>query len=339
MAGYARLEVTQEILNSGLLPLFYHADSEVACKIASACLEGGAHVIEFTNRGEYAMPVFSDLVKYFRGSNTKCILGAGSVVDAPTAALFIAAGANFIVGPSFNPEISRLCNRRKILYLPGCATENEISSAEEMGAEICKIFPAESAGGVDFIKSVMAPCPWHRLLPTGGVDATEESITQWIQAGAAAVGMGGKLIPSKLIQEEKFSEITAMTSQCLSWIKLARHTPLFLGLEHIGLYHLASNPDQLSAWYADLFDFSRKEGATSFFVHGQGAGRIEFPKVSLGVPLHLAIRVSNFELAVEALRQKGAAVKDINIQQSFKAAFLENPDPEGNLIHLLWLAD
>jgi 2-dehydro-3-deoxyphosphogluconate aldolase / (4S)-4-hydroxy-2-oxoglutarate aldolase len=141
-------------------------------------------VIEFTNRGEQAYPVFVDLVKHFAKADPSVILGTDSILDAPTTALFLMAGANFIVGPSFNPEISRLCNKRKVLYLPGCATETEISTAEEFGAKICKVFPGETIGGAAFIKSVMAPCPWHRLMPTGSVDATESSVTEWIKAGA-----------------------------------------------------------------------------------------------------------------------------------------------------------
>ena len=117
------------------------------------------------------------------------ILGVGSVPDAPTAALFIASGANFIVSPSLNPEVARLCNRRKIPYLPGCLTPTEIATAEELGVEICKIFPG-NVGGPEFISAVMAPCPWTRLLPTGGVDATEESVNAWIKAGAGCGGHG-----------------------------------------------------------------------------------------------------------------------------------------------------
>ena len=204
------------------MPLFYHGDLEAAIELVGACAQGGARIVEFTNRGEMAYPVFTELVRHFAKADPAVILGVGSIIDAPTAALYLAVGANFIVGPRLNPEISRLCNRRKILYLPGCATENEIVAAEELGAEICKIFPGESAGGPGFIKAVMAPCPWHRLLPTGGVDASEASISQWIKAGAAAVGMGSKLISAQAVKEKDYAGIAAKTAQCIAWVRSAR---------------------------------------------------------------------------------------------------------------------
>ena len=224
MARFMRLEVINTVLEIGVLPLFYHGETETAIGLVSACARGGGRVIEFTNRGELAYPVFTELVRHFAKADTSVILGVGSILDAPTAALFIAAGANFIVGPSFNPEIARLCNRRKILYLPGCSTETEISTAEEYGAEICKIFPGESAGGPGFISAVMAPCPWHRLLPTGGVDATEASIGEWIKAGAAAVGLGSKLISAQAVKDKDYDSIAAKTAQCVGWVKAARGT-------------------------------------------------------------------------------------------------------------------
>ena len=178
-------------------------------------------MIEFTNRGEMAYPVFTELVKRFATADLAIVLGIGSIMDAPTAALYLASGANFIVGPSFNPEVALLCNRRKVLYIPGTATETEIAAAEEYGAEICKVFPGDVLGP-GFIKAVLAPCPWHRLLPTGGVDATEASITEWIKAGAAAVGLGSKLVTAEAIKARDFDGIAAKVAQCIDWIQKAR---------------------------------------------------------------------------------------------------------------------
>lgn len=217
-----RLDVINTLLDTGLLPLFYNGDVEISVELASACSRGGAKVIEFTNRGELAYPVFSELVKHFAKADPMLILGVGSILDAPTAALYVAGGANFIVGPGFNPDIAKLCNRRKILYMPGCATETEISTAEEYGAEICKIFPGETVGGPAFVKAVMAPCPWHRLMPTGGVDATEASVSEWIKAGAAAVGMGSKLITAQAVEDRDYDGIGRQASECIAWIKKAR---------------------------------------------------------------------------------------------------------------------
>jgi 2-dehydro-3-deoxyphosphogluconate aldolase/(4S)-4-hydroxy-2-oxoglutarate aldolase len=222
MARFMRLDVINTTLDIGLVPLFYDGQVETAIEIVSACARGGARVIEFTHRGEMAYPVFTELVKHFAQADPSVILGVGSIMDAPTAALYMAVGANFVVGPSFNPDVARLCNRRKILYIPGCATETEIANAEEMGAEICKIFPGEAVGGPSFISAVMAPCPWHRLLPTGGVDATAESISAWIKAGAAAVGMGSKLIAAQTVKARDFDSISNKVAQCIGWIKQAR---------------------------------------------------------------------------------------------------------------------
>jgi 2-dehydro-3-deoxyphosphogluconate aldolase/(4S)-4-hydroxy-2-oxoglutarate aldolase len=233
MARFMRLDVINTILDIGLVPLFYNSQVETAIEIVSAIARGGGRVVEFTNRGEMAYPVFTELVKHFAQANPLVILGVGSIMDAPTAALYMASGANFIVGPNHNPEISRLCNRRKIAYLPGCATETEIANAEEAGAEICKIFPGESAGGPGFISAVLAPCPWHRLLPTGGVDATEASLGEWIKAGAAAVGMGSKLITAQSVKARDFDSITSKVAQSINWINKARGVPLFLGVEHV----------------------------------------------------------------------------------------------------------
>lgn len=219
MARFARLDILNALLDIGLLPLFYHAEVETAAEVVSACAQGGARLVEFTNRGELAYPVFTELVRRFAKSDV--ILGVGSVPDAPTAALFIAAGANFIVSPSLNPETARLCNRRKIPYLPGCLTPTEIASAEELGVEVCKIFPG-NVGGPEFVSAVMAPCPWTRLLPTGGVDATEESVNAWIKAGAAAVGMGSKLITAPALKAHDFGAITAKVRQVIGWIEAAR---------------------------------------------------------------------------------------------------------------------
>jgi 2-dehydro-3-deoxyphosphogluconate aldolase/(4S)-4-hydroxy-2-oxoglutarate aldolase len=225
MARFMRLDVINTILDIGLVPLFYNGEVDTAVEIVSAVARGGARVVEFTHRGEMAYPVFTELVKHFAKADPSLILGVGSIIDAPTAALYMASGANFIVGPNHNPEISRLCNRRKIAYLPGCATETEIANAEEFGAEICKIFPGDAAGGPGFISAVMAPCPWHRLLPTSGVDATEASISAWIKAGAAAVGMGSKLVTPQAVKARDFESIAGKVAQSIGWVQKARGAP------------------------------------------------------------------------------------------------------------------
>lgn len=222
MARFTRLEVYQAMLDSGLVPLFYHPEAVVAGKVAAACAAGGARVLEFTNRGDFAFEVFKTLSITLAAEKSSLILGVGSVVDAPTAALYIAAGANFVVGPILDPEIARLCNRRKIPYLPGCGTLNEISKAEESGVEIVKIFPGAAVGGPGFIKAILGPCPWTHIMPTGGVDATQESIRSWIEAGACCVGMGSKLITKNAVSAGDYDGIRQNVQKILGWIKAAR---------------------------------------------------------------------------------------------------------------------
>ena len=222
MSRFTRLEVLNEVLRIGLLPLFYERQAETARKAIEACLVGGARLVEFTNRGDFAVRVFSELAERLELEKSPVILGAGTIDDAPTAAQFIANGANFIVGPTFNPEVARLCNRRKIAYFPGCATVTEIAIAEEWGAEICKIFPGQEVGGPNFIKAVHGPRPWSRLMPTGGVSPTQESITAWIKAGAAVLGLGSNLISKARLQNGDYAAITQDVQQVLSWIDSAR---------------------------------------------------------------------------------------------------------------------
>jgi hypothetical protein len=221
--------------------------------------------------------------------------------------------------------------------MPGCATETEISTAEEYGAEICKIFPGETVGGPAFIKGVMAPCPWHRLMPTGGVDATKASVTEWIKAGAAAVGMGSKLIEAQLVKDKDYEGVAKKVAQCVGWVQTARGNSLFVGLEHIGLHAHKSTPETLSNWYAQTFDMKCKEGKGSYFVSGSGEGRIEFPKVNADTTIHLAVQVSDFEAAASRLNEKGIQLRDVSIKPDLKSGYLDVADPEGNLIHLLWL--
>ncbi|MGC9394273.1 MAG: bifunctional 4-hydroxy-2-oxoglutarate aldolase/2-dehydro-3-deoxy-phosphogluconate aldolase [Anaerolineae bacterium] len=222
MARFDRLTVLNKMVELGLVPVFYNADVEVAAKIVAACAAGGATVVEFTNRGDFAPQVFLELSQHFAKADPQVILGVGSIVDAPTAALYIAYGANFVVGPNFNPEVARLCNRRKISYSPGCGSATEIAAAEELGVEIVKVFPGTSVGGPDFVKSVLGPCPWTRIMPTGGVDATQESINAWFAAGVACVGIGSKLITKPFVTEGNFQGIAQKAAQVLQWIREAR---------------------------------------------------------------------------------------------------------------------
>jgi len=221
MTKYSRLKVLTTMIETGVVPLFFHNNPDVAASVIHACLEGGVRCIEFTNRGDGAHLVFAELMNRFQDEK-RLILGAGTIMDPATAAIYIQLGANFIVGPNLNPEVARLCNRRKIPYTPGCATATEISNAEELGVEICKIFPAGELGGPAFVQAVKGPMPWVRLMPTGGVTPQRDNIIAWIQAGVACIGLGSKFISSQMLEAGEFSVLTANVKQILSWIQEAR---------------------------------------------------------------------------------------------------------------------
>lgn len=223
MAKFQRLVVLNAIERIGMIPVFYHPDLETAKAIVSACAAGGAEVVEFTNRGDNAYRVFSDLALHFSKANQGVILGVGSVIDPATAALYIASGANFIVGSVFNAEVAKLCNRRKVAYIPGCATPTEISTAEESGVEFVKLFPG-SHGGPSFVKAVLAPTPWTKIMPTGGVEPTRENLEAWFNAGVAAVGMGSKLVRKDWVAAGAFDQIEALTRDALAMITEIRQS-------------------------------------------------------------------------------------------------------------------
>lgn len=221
MARHSRLIVLNTIIETGLVPVFYHRDVEISAHILQACLDGGARCVEYTNRGEQADRVFEELARRFSDQD-RLILGVGSIVDVGTASLYIQSGAEFVVGPVLNPEVARACNRRKVAYIPGCGSVSEISQAEELGVEICKIFPGKEVGGPGFVEAVRGPMPWTRIMPTGGVDATEESLRAWFKAGVAGVGMGSKLITKERMASQDYAGITEAVRQLLGWIEAAR---------------------------------------------------------------------------------------------------------------------
>ncbi|MEO0339061.1 MAG: bifunctional 4-hydroxy-2-oxoglutarate aldolase/2-dehydro-3-deoxy-phosphogluconate aldolase [Bacteroidota bacterium] len=217
MARFTRLQVAQKMKEQGMVPLFYHADLEVCKKVVTACYQGGARLLEFTNRGDFAHEVFGALNQYCEKECPEMILGVGSVTDAGTTALYLQLGANFVVTPVFRQDIAITCNRRKVLWSPGCASLTEIATAEEWGAEIVKLFPG-SIYGPKFIKSVIAPQPWTSIMPTGGVAPTYENLKSWFDAGAYCVGMGSKLMSKHEDGSFDYAGIEALTANALRMI-------------------------------------------------------------------------------------------------------------------------
>lgn len=222
MARFNKLQTLTAMQSTGMVPVFYHADEETAKNVLKACYDGGVRVFEFTNRGDFAQEVFAALVKFAAQECPEMILGAGSVVDPATAALYIQLGANFIVGPCFQPEIPKVCNRRLIPYIPGCGSVTEIGAAQEAGCDVCKVFPAGNVGGPSFVKNVKAPMPWSQLMATGAVEPTEENLSAWIKAGVACVGMGSKLFPKEAIAAGEWGKITDLCRESLAIIARCR---------------------------------------------------------------------------------------------------------------------
>jgi 2-dehydro-3-deoxyphosphogluconate aldolase/(4S)-4-hydroxy-2-oxoglutarate aldolase len=221
MTDLPRLTVAKTITDIGLIPVFHHGDIEVAKAIVRACFDGGARVVEYTNRGNRASDVFSELARWRDDELPRCILGAGTIMDPETAASYINGGADYIVAPTFNPETALTCNRRKVLYIPGCQTPTEITEAESLGADIIKLFPA-SVATPKFIKAVHGPMPHTKLMPSGGVKYDRGGIAEWIKAGAVALNMGSDLIRKNLVEEGRYAEIQDRVRQCLAWIGEAR---------------------------------------------------------------------------------------------------------------------
>ena len=219
MARFSKAKTLQTITETGIVPIFYHHDIEVVKQVLKACYLGGIRVFEFTNRGDFAHEIFGEVNKWAAKECPEMILGIGSIVDAGTASLFLQLGANFVVSPLLNPDIFKVCNRRQIAHIAGCGSVSEVGYAQELGAEMVKIFPAENVGGQSFVKNLKAPMPWTNIMVTGGVEPTEENLTQWFNAGVTCVGIGSNLFQKEIIAAKEWKKITEMCEKMLSIVE------------------------------------------------------------------------------------------------------------------------
>ena len=222
MARFNKMQVLDAIVSTGMVPVYYNKDVEIAKQVVKACYEGGVRAFEFTNRGDFAHEVFAELIKFATKECPDLVLGVGSIVDAGTASLYLQLGANFVVGPLFNPEIAKVCNRRLVPYTPGCGSVSEIGFAQEVGCDLCKIFPAGNVGGPSFVKNIKAPMPWSMIMATGAVEPTEENLSAWFKAGVTCVGMGSKLFPKEMIAAGNWEAISTLCRDALATIKKYR---------------------------------------------------------------------------------------------------------------------
>lgn len=222
MARFTRIQVASKMEETGLVPLFYHPDLETCKEVLTACYNGGARILEFTNRGDFAHEVFGELNKFAEKELPEMILGVGSVTDAGTASQYMQLGANFVVTPVYREDIAIVCNRRKVLWSPGCGTLSEIAKAEEMGAEIIKVFPGSQLGP-GFVKAIKAPCPWTSIMPTGGVTAERANLEGWFNAGVTCVGMGSKLVTKEFLTKKDYIGLEKHVRNTLELIKDIRN--------------------------------------------------------------------------------------------------------------------
>jgi len=218
MAQYTRIEVATVMRDTGMVPLFFHSDIELGKKVLKACYDGGARLMEFTARGDFAHEVFGELTKYAIKELPGMVMGVGSVTDAATASLYVALGANFVVTPVLREDIAIVCNRRKVLWSPGCGSLTEIARAEELGCEIVKLFPGDIYGP-QFVKGIKGPQPWTSIMPTGGVSPTEDNLKAWFDAGVTCVGMGSQLISKDILANKDFEGLKNKVKEALEIIK------------------------------------------------------------------------------------------------------------------------
>ncbi|PWL37799.1 bifunctional 4-hydroxy-2-oxoglutarate aldolase/2-dehydro-3-deoxy-phosphogluconate aldolase [Flagellimonas aquimarina] len=221
MAQYSRIEVVQVMQETGMVPLFYHPDVELGKKVLRACYDGGARLMEFTARGDFAFEVFSELNKFAIKELPGMIMGVGSITDGAAASMYMQMGANFIVTPSLREDIAMVCNRRKVLWSPGCGSLREINRAEELGCEVVKLFPG-STYGPGFVKAIKGPQPWTSIMPTGGVSTEESNLRAWFDAGVTCVGMGSKLISKTILEKQDFKGLEQLVKSTLTTIQKVR---------------------------------------------------------------------------------------------------------------------
>ncbi len=221
MARFDKQQVMAKIAEAPMVPVFYHKDAEVAKSVVKACYDGGVRAFEFTNRGDYAHEIFEEVVKFAAKECPDMAVGVGSVVDPGTASLYMQLGACFVVGPLFNPEIAKVCNRRQVPYTPGCGSISEVGNAQEVGCELCKVFPGDVLGP-KFVKGLLAPMPWSKLMVTGGVEPTEENLKGWFAAGVYCVGMGSKLFPKDKVAAQDWKYVTDKCREALDIIAKLR---------------------------------------------------------------------------------------------------------------------
>ena len=204
------------VLQGGIVAIIRADSSELLVDVARTLCEAGIDVVEVT----FTVPGVLDIISAVRTElGNRVLLGAGTVLDAQTARAAILAGAEFIVAPTVNRDVIQLCNRYDKLVMPGALTPTEVLAAWEAGADIIKVFPAD-IGGPEYLKALHGPLPQIRLLPTGGVNL--DTIEDFLNAGACAVGLGSALVEKQAVQDGDLDRIGSLARRYVELVRSAR---------------------------------------------------------------------------------------------------------------------
>lgn len=212
MSKFKSTEVVQKLIDFPIVPLYYHSDADLCKQIVKACYDGGVRVFEFTNRGPAALTVFKQLCNYVHQQLPEMALGIGTVFNSHEAQQFIDAGADLIIQPITNEEVATVCKKNNLAWIPAAGTLTEIYTAQQMGASVVKLFPG-NVYGTGFIKALRGPMPDVKIMVTGGVEPTVESVKEWFEVGANAVGLGSKLFTNISNDSGRLSKLTETLTQ------------------------------------------------------------------------------------------------------------------------------
>jgi len=312
MANFYKSEVVQQMRQQSLVPVFYNPDKAVVLEIIGACVRGGSRIVEFTNRGEGAADLFGEVIEVCRKEYPALMVGVGSVRDEVSAGIYIGKGADFVVGPTFNAKVAEICNRLAVPYSGGCGSASEINDAEAAGCEIVKVFPGGQVGGPGFFKAVHGPAKMTSLMPTGGVDITAESLAGWLMTGgAAALGIGSKLVTKDLVKKKDFAAIEANVRTTLHRIQVVKRKMLAAeGTVFLGVHHVGVPSDDMAAAAKMLGEIAgfevMKPPTSTTFVSGPSGAPMEIgPGAKVKEHGHLAIEVTDLDAAMKVLSAKG----------------------------------
>jgi 2-dehydro-3-deoxyphosphogluconate aldolase/(4S)-4-hydroxy-2-oxoglutarate aldolase len=332
MANFYKSEVITAMREQALVPVFYNADREVVLEIIGACVRGGSRLVEFTNRGEGAADLFGEVIKVCRKKYPALMVGVGSVRDEITAGIYIGKGADFVVGPTFNPRISEISNRHAVPYSPGCGSATEINDAEAAGSEIIKVFPGEEVGGAGFFKAIHGPAARTQMMPTGGVNITAESIHGWLSVGqAASLGIGSELVRKDLVAKKDFAAIEANVRRTLHIIRVVRAKMLaaegviFRGVHHVGVPSGDMEATVKLLGEAAGFVTVKPPTSTSFVAGPAGASMEIGPRDKVKENGHVALEVTDLDKALEILARHGIKPEGetrVSSDKTVKAAYL-----------------